>query len=393
MKGLLLFLSALCVVPMNLFGWTNGELSIWMDADGGHGLTPIAEKFERDLGTKVKIDTPERITDSFPIAGQAGKGPDIVIWAHDKLGEWADAGLIAPVEVPQELVNKFLPKAWEAVAHRGLLWGYPIALETVSLIYNKALLDGSPPAQLSDLVGLNEKIKKKHPEATAILWDYNSPYYSWGILASAGGYVFGNNGTDYDLKSVGVADPGAVAGLSKIIALINAGVLPKSVSYSDAEDLMAQGKLAMMISGPWAWSNLIKRGIDFGVAPIPGVDENVGRPFIGVSVAYLNRSSPNQDLAKYFLERYVLTEEGLTALYRAKPIGIPALSALYEKMAKDNPLLRQLKVSVEYGQIMPNIPQMGRYFTSVGAALQLATSGRASPQAALQDAEANMRHE
>ena len=393
MKGLLLFLSALCVVPMNLFGWTNGELSIWMDIDRGHGLAPIAEKFERDLGTKVKIDTPERITESFPIAAEAGEGPDIVIWAHDKLGEWADAGLIAPVEVPQELVNKFLPKAWEAVAHRGLFWGFPIALETVSLIYNKALLDGPPPAQLSDLVGLNEKIKKKHPEATAILWDYNSPYYSWGILASAGGYVFGNNGTDYDLKSVGVADPGAVEGLSKIIALINAGVLPKSVSYSDVEDLMAQGKLAMMISGPWAWSNLIKRGIDFGVAPIPGVDENVGRPFIGVSVAYLNRSSPNQDLAKYFLERYVLTEEGLTAMYRAKPIGIPALSALYEKMAKDNPLLRQLKVSVEYGQIMPNIPQMGRYFTSVGAALQVATRGQASPQAALQDAEANMRHE
>ena len=72
------------------------------------------------MGTKVKIDTPERITDSFPIAGQASKDPDIVIWAHDKLGEWADAGLIAPVEVPQELVNKFLPKAWEAVAHRGL---------------------------------------------------------------------------------------------------------------------------------------------------------------------------------------------------------------------------------------------------------------------------------
>jgi maltose/maltodextrin transport system substrate-binding protein len=83
MKGLLLFLSALCVVPMNLFGWTNGELSIWMDTDRGHGLAPIAEKFERDFGTKVKIDTPERITDSFPIAAQAGKGPDIVIWAHD----------------------------------------------------------------------------------------------------------------------------------------------------------------------------------------------------------------------------------------------------------------------------------------------------------------------
>jgi maltose/maltodextrin transport system substrate-binding protein len=40
---------------------------------------------------------------------------------------------------------------------------------------------------------------------------------------------------------------------------------------------------------------------------------------------------------------------------------------------------------------MPNIPQMGRYFSSMGAALQIATNGQASAQAALQEAEANMR--
>jgi maltose/maltodextrin transport system substrate-binding protein len=102
------------------------------------------------------------------------------------------------------------------------------------------------------------------------------------------------------LKNVGVATSGAVAGLSKIVELINAGVLPKSVSYGAAEDLMGQGKLAMMISGAWAWSNLIKRGIDFGIAPIPGLDDAPGRPLIGVSAAYLNRSSPNQDLARLF---------------------------------------------------------------------------------------------
>ena len=230
-------------------------------------------------------------------------------------------------------------------------------------------------------------------EKTCILWDYKSAYYSWGILASAGGYIFGKKGADYDLQNVGVATSGAVAGLSKIIELINAGVLPKSVSYGAVEDLMGQGKLAMMISGPWAWSNLIKSGIDFGIAPIPGLDENPGRPFIGVSVAYLNRSSPNQDLAKLFLERYALTEEGLIAMDQAKPIGVPALISLYEKMIKDNPLLRQLKVSVDYGQIMPNIPQMGRFFSAVGAALQIATQGQASAQAALQEAEANMRHQ
>jgi maltose-binding protein MalE len=40
---------------------------------------------------------------------------------------------------------------------------------------------------------------------------------------------------------------------------------------------------------------------------------------------------------------------------------------------------------------MPNIPQMGRYFTSVGAALQIATNGQASAEVALQEGEANMR--
>ena len=92
------------------------------------------------------------------------------------------------------------------------------------------------------------------------------------------------------------------------------------------------------------------------------------------------------------MERYALTEEGLTAMYHAKPTGIPALSSIYEKLAKDNPLLRQLNAVLEYGQVMPNIPQMGRFFSSVSGALQIATQGRASAQAALQEAEADMRH-
>jgi maltose/maltodextrin transport system substrate-binding protein len=122
------------------------------------------------------------------------------------------------------------------------------------------------------------------------------------------------------------------------------------------------------------------------------VDENVGRPFVGITVAYLNRSSPNHDLTKEFIEHYALTEEGLTAMYRAKPTGVPALISVYEKLAKDNPLLRELDAAIEYGQVMPNVPQMGRFFSSVSGALQMATQGRASAQAALQEAEANMRH-
>ena len=391
MKRLFLSLWAFCIFPIQLFAWTNGELLIWVDGDRGRALESIAQRFDDHFGLKVTVATPTQITDSFPIAAQAGKGPDIVIWAHDKIGEWADGGLIAPVEVSGEFADKFFPKARQAVLHKNRTWGYPIALETITLIYNRKLLDGPPPTELSQLQSVNQEIKKKHPGVTTILWDYKSAYYSWGILASAGGYVYGREGTNYDLKNVGVATSGAVDGLAEIIALVQAGILPKSISYSAVEELMGGYKLAMMISGPWAWSNLVQRGIDFGLAPMPGVDGKPGHPFVGVMVAYVNRSSPNHDLVKEFVEGYLLTAEGLIALNSGKPIGIPALIPVYNSIAKDNARLQQLKTCVDYGEVMPNVPQMGRFFSAVGAALQIATAGRASAQAALQEAEANMR--
>src|SRR5262249_40764375 len=362
---LFLILSVWTLGPINLFAWTNGELLIWMDSDRGRAVQAVAQKFEADLGLKVTVETPEKITDSFSIAAQAGKGPDVVIWAHDKLGEWADGGLIAPVEVSSDFTKQFLPKAWQAVFHQKKYWGYPITLETVTLIYNKAFLDGPLPTDLSQLAPLSQRIRDDHPGVTPILWDPRSAYYSWGILASGGGYVFGKNGGDYNLSNIGVATPGAVAALTKMVALIQSGILPKTCSYSDTEELMGQGKLAMMISGPWAWSNLIQKGIDFGVALVPGVNGKVGRPFVGVSVAYLNRSSPNRDLAKEFLESYLITDDGLAAMNKAKPIGVPAIVSSYEKIAKDNPRLRELKAAVDNGQIMPNIPQMRRFFSAL----------------------------
>jgi maltose/maltodextrin transport system substrate-binding protein len=388
-----MILLALILSPVKVNAWTNGELLIWMDAERGKAVEAIAKKFEANLGLKVTIETPEKITDSFPIAAQAGKGPDIIIWAHDKVGEWADGGLIAPVNVSSEFSKRFFAKSWQAVLHQNSYWGYPIALETVTLIYNKALVDGPPPNDLSQLPVLSQKIKKKHPGVIPILWDPRSAYYTWPILASGGGYVFGKNGSEYNINNVGVATPGAIAALTKIVGLIQSGILPKICSYSDTEEFMAQGKLAMMISGPWAWSNLMQKGIDFGVAPVPGIDGKVGRPFVGVSAAYLNRSSPNQDLSKEFLEPYLLTEEGLAEMNAAKPIGIPALISSYEQISKNNPRLRELKACVDYGQVMPNIPQMGRFFSAVGTALQLAADGRLSARTALQEAEANIKHD
>lgn len=375
------------------WAWKNGELLVWMDNERGRAVQALGEKFERDLGIAVTVETPERLTDSFPIAAQAGKGPDIVIWAHDKIAEWADSGLVAAVSPAAEFTKNFFPKAWQAVSHGQKLWGYPIALETVTLIYNRKFVNADPPNQLAQIPALSQRLRQQYPGVQPILWEYTSAYYSWGLLASAGAYVFPKHDAEYDVTKTGVNTPGAVAAVSQIDGFIRAGILPSSVVYSYTEELMGAGKLAMIFSGPWSWANLIAKDINFGVAPLLGMDGHPGRPFVGVMAAYFNRSSPNQDLAQAFLERYVVTLEGIAAMNRAKAVGVPALVQAYETLARNDARVRELKACVDLGELMPNVPRMGRFFTALTTALQLATQGRASPEAALNDAAASITSE
>jgi maltose/maltodextrin transport system substrate-binding protein len=130
------------------------------------------------------------------------------------------------------------------------------------------------------------------------MWDYGTPYFSWPFLASDGGFPFRKTEGGYDVKDIGVAVPGAVQGLQEIVNLINTRILPKGSTYSIMEQKMCGGELAMMVSGPWAWGELKKCGIDFELALLPGVNGNPGRPFVGVLSALINRSSPNADLAR-----------------------------------------------------------------------------------------------
>ena len=294
------------------FAWTDGELLIWIsDNRGYHALEDLGKKFEQEMGVPVKVETQEEITDKFQAAAQGGKGPDIFFWAHDRIGEWADAGLLKPVEIKDDFKATFIPMSWDAVTHNGKFWGYPLALECVSLICNKKIVTGNPPTQLSEFVAFGKELKAKDPKLIAIMWDYKIPYFSFPFLASAGGYSFKRTESGYDIKDIGVDNAGAIEGLKAIVDLINAGVLPKGSTQSVMEQKMSTGELATMVNGPWTWANLRKSGIDFDLAPVPGVGGNPGKPFVGVFTALINRSTPNADLR--------LAVSGKIRLHRGRP--------------------------------------------------------------------------
>ncbi len=365
------------------------KLLVWINGDKAYnGLQTVGNAFEKASGVKVVVEHPVDATDKFQQAAGAGKGPDIFCWPHDRVGEWAKAGLLTPLRPSARLKAEVEDQAWAAMSYRGRIWGYPIAIETTGLIYNKALVP-TPPATWDELIALDKKLKAQGK--SAILWDYNKSFFTWPMLAGAGGVIFGRDAQgDFDAKKVDVNNAGALAAAQMIERLIKDGHMPKGARYSEMETGFARGQVAMMISGPWAWDNARKAKIDFGVAGIPAVV--AGKPsksFVGVLGCMISAPSKNKDIAKEFIENHLMRPEALKVLDADVPIGVPANKAFYAELSV-NPLIAASMTNARNGAPIPNIPEVGRFWTAMDAALEAITNGLQSPKDALDGAAARM---
>jgi maltose/maltodextrin transport system substrate-binding protein len=278
--------------------------------------------------------------------------------------------------------------AWQAFSYRGQVWGYPLAIEAIGLVYNKALVK-QPPESFDQVIALDRQLAPQGRKA--ILWDYNKSFFSWPLLAAGGGQLFARNAAgDYDPQRVGVNHPGAVAGAELLARLVAQGHMPRGARYAEMEAGFARGEVAMMITGPWAWDNARKAGIDFGVAPIPAVAGHAAKPFVGVLGCMIAAPSPVKDIAREFIEQYLLKLEHLKTISADVPLGTPANKAYYAELAGD-PRIRATMENARRGEPIPNIPETGRFFPAMDAALEAITNGRQSPKDALDGAAARMK--
>ncbi|AOY00892.1 maltose/maltodextrin ABC transporter substrate-binding protein MalE [Jeongeupia sp. USM3] len=365
-----------------------GKLLIWINGDKGYkGLAKVGEGFTRATGVQVVVERPEDAANKFQQAAAAGKGPDIWIWAHDRLGEWKTAGLLSPVTPGKKVRGEIDDLGWKAFTSGGKTWGYPISIESVALIYNKALVP-VPPKSFDEVIAIDKKLAAQGKKA--ILWDFTNTYFTWPLLGAGGAYPFKQraDGT-YDPANTGVNNAGAVAGVDTLMKLINGGVMPKSASYADMDAGVNQGKVAMMITGPWAWDNLKKSKINFGVAPIPAVNGKPGAPFVGVMGAMISQASPNKELAVEFIENHMLTLKGLKTVNADVPLGVPANKAFYNELKAD-PNIQATMASAKNGGPMPNNPEMGKFWSTMESTLKNVTQGRQGVKAGLDAAAARI---
>jgi maltose/maltodextrin transport system substrate-binding protein len=385
LRALVLALSAL---PMAAPAQQALQLLVWINADKGYnGLQKVGDAFTRVSGVKVTVQHPEAATDKFQQAAGAGKGPDIFCWPHDRVGEWAKSGLLSAVSPGRRVREAIEETAWKAFTYQGKTWGYPIAIEANGLIYNKALVT-TPPATFEDVVRLDNALMAKGKKA--ILWDFNKSFFTWPLLAGPGGYVFGRDARgELDPRQVGVNSPGAIQGAEVLASLVSQGQMPKGARYAEMEAGFNRGEIAMMISGPWAWDNARRSKIDFGVAPVPAIGGHAAKPFVGVLGCVISAPSKVKDLAREFIENHLLQVDSLKTINADVPLGVPANKAFYAELAAD-PAIRATMDNARRGEPIPNIPEMGRFFTAMDAALEAITNGQQTPKQALDGAAARM---
>ncbi len=382
MKKTLSITAMLLATAMPAVAFEDGKITIWTGANRDRdALIEAVAGFTEDLGVDVVVEIVDPdLPQKFQQAAATGDGPDIVLWAHDRFGEWADGGLIQPVSPSDDWSADILPSAMDAVQFGGNTWGYPLAVEAVTLIYNKDIIT-TPPASF-------EEIATADIEGQKILWDYNNTYFTMPMLMAGGGYAFQKVDGVFDGKTTGVNTEGAIAGAEVLKSLFDQGVMPQGVDYGVMDGAMNNGEVAMVLNGPWSWAGFTEAGLNFGVAPIPTVNGNVAPPFLGVQALGINAASPNADLSVELIENYLATDEGL-AIWNAQN-GLGALADASAAVAQNNPLVTDMLAVAATGIPMPSNPEMGAFWAAMGPALTNITSGAASPTDALNDAAARI---
>ncbi|WP_035871460.1 maltose/maltodextrin ABC transporter substrate-binding protein MalE [Cucumibacter marinus] len=372
--------AALLASTAQSLAFDENTLVIWTGEHRDHeAFQAIADQFEADLGIKVVIEEHEPLPDKFQQAAAVGDGPDIVMYAHDRFGEWAAGGLIAPVDPSADKMGEQIDTAWDAVSFANKVWGYPIAVEAIGLVYNTALID-TPPASFEEIASLDL------PEGVApILWDYNNTYFTMPLLMANGGYAFKKVDGAYDGTTTGVANEGAMMGAKVLKGLIDDGTMPTGVDYGVMDGAMAKGEVAMIINGPWSWAGYEAAGIDIAVAPLPMVDGKQTPPFLGVMAMAINAASPNKDLAVELIENYITTDEGLSTWNANGALG--ALTDITAGAELDDPKIAATLANAAYGVPMPSNPEMGKFWAAMQPALTNITTGAATVEDALNDAE------
>lgn len=351
--------------PESLVVWINDE-DIAEDVQ-----VEIFDRYTEETGIEIefqRVPMPDQVQE-LSLAGPTGDGPDLFFQPQDTLGDIIAQGLAVPIEFTEEELKGFSEVATDAFTYDGEVYGAPVAVETYFAYYNKSLID-TPPETIEDVLEMSKEITDASQDKYGFLV---SPefYYLYSFMNAYGGYVFGEENGVYDPTDVGLDNEGSIEGLSKYKEFLDEGLMPKTLTVDIMDGLFKEGKVGMVISGPWNMP-LYKEalGDDVATAPLPKMNGEVAPSFVGVKSWLVSYYSDHPEWAAD-LAKFMTNDENSQYYYDITGELAPRPEIL-ENVTDE--MYAGYTEQVPHGTLMPNIPEMSAVW-DMDVAIELINNG------------------
>jgi multiple sugar transport system substrate-binding protein len=254
-----------------LWGFTGGDKAAY------DGMITEFNKTHPDVQVQENTEPWDAIATTTPAAFASGQGPDIVTPDYNEATvlTYANAGTILPLNDllgtgANQIDPSGLPKAvTDGFTVNGNLYAIPADFRTLMLFYNKDLFSkagiAAPPATMDELLADAKKLTNAGAGQYGMAIPDNNTIAVWPILIWAdGGDIVGSNGCS------ALNTPATIAAVQKWAnAIVTDKISPVGLSGADAGNLVAAGKAAMEINGPWEVGTHTAAKLNFDVAPVP----------------------------------------------------------------------------------------------------------------------------
>ena len=221
------------------------KIEVWCTDKEVAGLEPVARQFRRANRIEVDIVVQAEVRSKYMQAAIAKTGPDIVVGAHDWVGQLAKNGVIAEVNLSDRDKKKYFPVSIDGFTYNGKLYGIPYCVEAMVLFYNKKLIP-NPPTTWEEVLAVSKPMTKDGKYGFLYGID-NNFYNNYPFIGSQGGYIFKWVDGKYDILDVGLATPGAIEANKFIYKFVQEGIVPASTNNGIVISNFKEGKVAMIM--------------------------------------------------------------------------------------------------------------------------------------------------
>jgi maltose/maltodextrin transport system substrate-binding protein len=362
-------------------------LVLWhalQDAEGD-GALAILEAFQAaNPGITIEqvFNPSGTLTDSFVAAAGAGEGPDMVLWANDATGNWAEAGVILDItdSVDDELAAQVTESGWGTFTYESSIYGVPINAKTLAMFYNRSLVLDAPETW-ADVLEISEELAADGLTGIAF---QNGFFHSAGFLYGLGGSLMDDEGNATFNPDGGEGYQAMVDYLAfhqnmyQLSLDAASGVIIDGTSPNPAFQI---GEVAMVYDGIWNLAQYESDlGDDLGVAVMPALDNGEVPAMFAQTTGLMANARLADDPAK--LEAFITFSKFITSV-EAQQIGLEVAGWLpvNPEMSIDSSAnLQVFADQFALGTPFPNRAELAAFWGPMGDAIAAVSAGGETPE-------------